>query len=65
MRSKTKPSNWNFMKRRAWKYVSYLIFGVVKCWRLSAVAIFAREKIILLYLKKPRWFDYLKTKGDS
>ena len=53
------------MKRRAWKYVSYLIFGVVKSWRLSAVAIFAREKIILLYLKKPRWFDYLKTKGDS
>ena len=60
MRSKTKPSNWNFMKRRAWKYVSYLIFGVVKSWRLSAVAIFAREKNYFAVFKKTKVVRLLK-----
>ena len=37
----------------------FLTIGVVKNGRLSAEAIFAQEKIILLYLKKPRWYRLL------
>ena len=48
------------MKRRAWKYVSYLIFGVVKSWRLSAVAIFAREKNYFAVFKKTKVVRLLK-----
>ena len=36
-----------------------ITIGVVKNGRLSAEAIFAQEKIILLYLKKPRWYRLL------
>ena len=46
-------SHENFVKRRARQFVPYLIFGVVKNWRLSAEAIFAQKKIILPFLKKP------------
>ena len=49
-------SHENFVKRRARQFVPYLIFGVVKNWRLSAEAIFAQKKIIMPYLKKPWWF---------
>ena len=30
MRNETKPSNWNFVKRRARQFVLLLIIGVVK-----------------------------------
>ena len=41
----------------------FLIFGVVETLRLSAEAIFAQKKIILLYLQKPRWFRLLLDYG--
>ena len=46
-------SHENFVKRRARQFVPYLIFGVVKNWRLSAEAIFAQKKIILPYCTGP------------
>ena len=57
MQIKTKPSNQNFVKRRARQLVPFLIVGVVKNQRLSAEAIFTQKKkiCILLYLQKPWW----------
>ena len=49
-------SHENFVKRRTRQFVPYLIFGVVKNWRLSAEVIFAQNKIVMPYLKKPWWF---------
>ena len=46
-------SHENFVKRRTRQFVPYLIFGVVKNWRLSAEAIFAQKKIILPYCTGP------------
>ena len=44
MQIKTKPSNQNFVKRRARQLVPFLIVGVVKNQRLSAEAIFTQKK---------------------
>ena len=41
MRKETKPSNWDFVKRRARQFMLFLIIGVVKNGRLSTEAIFS------------------------
>ena len=44
---------WEFCEKTSSQFVPYLIFGVVKNWRLSAEAIFAQKKIILPYCTGP------------